>query len=153
MTTLAATSNGREPARRSSRLLDIGLWSTQLILAAMFLMAGFLKTTMPLDKLAPMLPWVATTPPLLVRFIGLSELAGALGLVLPALTRIKPGLTGLAAGGLMVVMLLASVFHALRGEVQMLPVPLVLGALAAFVAWGRSARLPIRARAAERSRP
>jgi putative oxidoreductase len=72
-----------------------------------------------------------------VRFIGVAELAGALGLLLPALTRRKPVLTAWAATGLVVVMALAGVVHIARGEPQVVPVNLVLGGMAAFIAWGR----------------
>jgi putative oxidoreductase len=82
----------------------------------------------------------------MVRFIGACELAGAVGLILPAATRIRPMLTPLAASGLVVVMLLAMAFHISRGEAaQALPINLTLGALAAFVAWGRFRKAPIRA--------
>jgi DoxX-like family len=79
----------------------------------------------------------------LVRFIGASELLGAIGLVLAAVTRSKPVLTALAAAGLVIVMVLAAGFHVSRGELQMLPPSLVLGAFAAFVAWGRFKKAPI----------
>jgi hypothetical protein len=109
-------------------------------------MAGVMKTTMPIDELAKTVNWAADVPLLLVRFIGLSELAGALGLVLPALTRIMPVLTPLAAAGLTLVMILAAGFHLTRGEAAAIGFTLVLGAAAAFVAWGRWRRVPIAAR-------
>jgi hypothetical protein len=122
--------------------LHIGLWVAQVLLAVGFGMAGLMKTTTPIDQLAQKMPWVADLPHL-VRFIGLSELAAALGLVLPAATRIKPALTALAAAGLVVVMVLAAAFHVSRGELGALPVNFVLGGLAAFVAWGRWQKAPI----------
>ena len=81
-----------------------------------------------------------------VRFIGVVELLGALGLILPAATRIMPKLTPLAASGLLVVMVLASVTHISRGEYPMIIANVVLGALAAFIAWGRLTRAPLGAR-------
>lgn len=128
-----------------SQAMNVALWITQLLLAAAFGMAGAMKATTPIAELAPKMPWVANLPHL-VRFIGASELAGALGLLLPALTRIKPWLTPLAAVGLTVVMVLAAAFHVSRGEYSVLPIPLLLGALAAFVAWGRTRKAPIAAR-------
>ena len=83
-----------------------------------------------------------------MRFIGAAELAGALGLLLPSLTRIQPRLTVLAALGLIVVMVLASAFHLSRGEGAMLPMNLALAAVAAFIAWGRSKAAPIAPRGA-----
>jgi putative oxidoreductase len=87
--------------------------------------------------------WVNSVPEGLVRFIGASELAGALGLLLPALTRIKPGLTALAAVGLATVMLLAALFHLSRGEGGALVPNFVLAGLAVFIAWGRTKKAPI----------
>lgn len=123
-----------------------GLWCVQALLAVAFAMAGFMKLTTPLDQLGAAMPWVATAPGALVRFIGLAELAGGLGLVLPAATRIKPILTPLAAAGLVLVMVLAAGVHAVRGELEALPINAVLGGLAALVAWGRTAKAPIAAR-------
>jgi len=123
--------------------LSIALWISQILLAVMFGMAGFMKTTQPIDQLSAMLPFVAQMPEGLVRFIGASELAGALGLILPAATRVLPMLTPLAATGLVVIMVLASCFHVSRGEISHLPVTIILGSLAAFVAWGRFAKVRI----------
>jgi putative oxidoreductase len=109
----------------------------QLLLAAFFGMAGAAEVSQPMSALIQQFHWPAAVPEPLVRFIGLSELLGATALILPSLTRIKPRPTALAASGLVVVMVLARLFHLSRGEAVVLPVPLVLGALAAFVAWGR----------------
>ena len=126
--------------------MNIMLWIVQVLLAVAFGSAGFMKTTMPIAELAQSLVWPGDIPPALVRFIGAAELLGAIGLLLPALTRIKPGLTPLAASGLGVIMLLASIFHITRGELIVMLFPLSLGALAVFVAWGRFRRAPIAAR-------
>jgi putative oxidoreductase len=133
---------------RTSRPLHIGLWVVQVLLAASFAMAGFTKLTTPIAALGAMMPWTADFPELLVRFIGLSEVLGAVGLIVPALTRIQPKLTGWAAAGLVVMMVLASFVHLSRGEASMLPVNLGLAALAAFVAWGRLKAAPIAPRRA-----
>jgi putative oxidoreductase len=120
------------------------LWVAQLLLAAMFGFAGVLKSTQPIDVLVQNgLAWAAQLPVVMVRFIGVSELLGALGLILPAATRIRPQLTPLAALGLLTIMILAMAFHLSRGEAEALPVTLVLGGLAAFVAWGRTKKAPI----------
>jgi putative oxidoreductase len=124
------------------RTLNAALWLAQGLLGLAFLATGFLKLSSSATQLATTLPWTADVPLLLVRFIGLAELLGALGLLLPALTRIRPALTPLAALGLLSVMVLAFVFHLTRGEAAMGVPSLVLGALAAFVAWGRR-RVPI----------
>jgi uncharacterized membrane protein YphA (DoxX/SURF4 family) len=135
------------PAATPSKGLHIALWVAQVVLAAMFGMAGVMKSTAPISELAAQMGWPGVLPPALVRFIGVSELAGAIGLVLPAATRIRPQLTPLAAAGLALVMVLAALFHVARAEWGALPFNFGLGALAAFVAWGRWKKAPIRPRA------
>lgn len=131
MSSIAATTVSR------SKVLHYSLWVVQALLGAAFLMAGFMKATTPLDQLAASMAWVTHAPGALVRFIGVSEIAGGLGLILPAATRIKPILTPIAAAALVVVMVLAFLTHLVLGEVEGLPVNVVLGGLAGFVAWGR----------------
>lgn len=133
-------------AARRNGWIHIALWIVQGLLAAAFGFAGVLKLTAPIPELAAQMGWPGDIPGLLVRFIGLSELAAALGLVLPAALRIRPMLTPLAAAGLVVVMTLAAGFHGMRGEPEALPINLALGALAAFVAWGRFRKVPIASR-------
>jgi putative oxidoreductase len=119
------------------------LWIGQVILAAMFGMGGLAKAIAPFAYLHANIPWTNHVPDLLVRFIGVAELAGAIGLLLPATTRIQPKLVPFAALGLVIVMVLASSFHLVRGEYVDLPVTLALAALAAFVACGRTWKRPI----------
>lgn len=128
---------------RPSKALHLGLWVVQGLLGAMFLAAGAMKATQPIAVLVDTLGWPAAVPAALVRVIGVAELLGGLGLILPAATRVKPMLTPLAGVGLAMVMLLATIFHISHGELGALPIPLVLGGLAAFVAWGRAAKAPI----------
>jgi hypothetical protein len=106
-------------------------------------MAGIMKSFTPIEKLAESLPWVEEYSPVLVRFIGISELLGALGLILPSMLRIKPQLTPLAALGIFIIMVLATGFHLMRAEIQALPITVINGALALFVAWGRYKKVPI----------
>ena len=107
-----------------------------------------MKAVAPFETLHVQVPWTPHVPDMLVRFIGVSEFLGAVGVLLPAITRIKPQLVPLAALGLMVVMLLASGFHIMRGEFEALPFTIGLAVVAAFVAWGRSRKLPIAPRRA-----
>ncbi len=99
-----------------SKGLYIALWIAQVLLAGMFIMSGFMKVSQPIDQLSGMLPWANQVPSGLVRFIGISEVLGGLGLILPSLLRIKPVLTVWAALGLVAVMIFAAIFHATRGE-------------------------------------
>lgn len=117
--------------------MNTALWSVQILLALAFAAAGAMKATQPLDALASKMKWVPDTPPALVRFIGLSELLGAIGLVAPTALGILPVLTPIAALCLVVVMVLAARTHLRLGELPGVGVNLVLGLLAAFVAWGR----------------
>jgi putative oxidoreductase len=123
--------------------MKIILWIAQVLLALAFLAAGAMKLTQPLATLAVSLPWTADVPGVLVRFIGVAEVLGGLGLVLPAATRILPRLTPIAAAALAIDMVLATLFHLVRSEAMMAPITLLLVALLAFVAWGRTVRAPI----------
>ena len=131
-----------QPARTTSRGMNIALWVAQVLLAIAFGMAGAMKLFTPIAELAAKMPSEAAMPAL-IRFIGASELAGAIGLILPAATRILPRLTILAAAGLLVVMVLATAFHVWKGELSHAPVPIVLGAIAGFIVWGRARKAPI----------
>ena len=128
---------------RPSKALHLGLWVVQGLLGALFLAVGAMKATQPIAVLVDTLGWPAAVPAALVRVIGVAELLGGLGLILPAATRVKPMLTPLAGVGLAMAMLLATIFHISRGELGAMPIPLVLAALAAFVAWGRATKAPI----------
>ncbi len=127
----------------ASKPLHVTLWVVQILLALTFTVTGTMKVAQPIAALAASLGWPGHVPPALVRFIGIAELLGAAGLILPAATRIAPALTPVAAGALTVVMLLASLLHISRGEFTVLAVPVIVGTLCAFVAWGRSRKAPI----------
>lgn len=142
----AATISKDSATSPSNKGMHYGLWVTQALLAASFAMFGATKLTAPIEALRAQMPWVGGAMGGAVRFIGGVELAGALGLILPSATRIAPKLTPLAAMGLATVMLLASLTHASRGEFGVIAFNAVLGAMAVFVAWGRTRRAPIEGR-------
>jgi len=127
--------------------MHIILWITQVILAIMFIMAGMMKASQTVEVLAEALPWVTSVPIALVKFIGISEILGGLGLILPSLFRIKPFLSVWAAIGLAIVMVLAAGFHASRGEFSAIGMNVILFAIAAFIAWERNKKAPILAKA------
>jgi len=135
-----STSSTVSRAAATGRGLRIVLWSAQIILAIVFALAGWMKVSTPAADLAKMAPGF---PLALLRFIGIAELAGSIGIILPALTRIAPVLTPLAASGFVIVMASAAVLHLVHGQFGELAVVVVLGALAYFVAWGRFKRAPI----------
>ena len=123
--------------------MNIVLWILQVLLALAFFLAGGMKLMQPIDQLGQMMAWVNDSPAMLVRFIGLAEVLGALGLILPAATRIKPILTPIAAAALAVVMILAALTHIVRGEMGDFVAPVVLLIMCAFVAYGRFKLVPI----------
>jgi uncharacterized membrane protein YphA (DoxX/SURF4 family) len=116
--------------------LDFWLWAAAVLLAILYLMAGGMKATQPIDKLGAQMKWPADYPRL-TRFVGVAEILGAIGLIAPLATGILAWLTPLAAIGLAVVQVLAAGFHLMRKEPQIVPANIVLLALAVFVAWGR----------------
>ena len=131
----------------SPRVWNIGLWVVQVLLAAFYAMAGSMKLTQTIEALvASGMSYAGDYPELLTRFIGTMELLGAIGIILPAATRIRPRLTPLAALGFSVIQVLAMGVHISRGEFMVLPMNLVLLALALFVVWGRTRKAPIAAR-------
>jgi hypothetical protein len=109
------------------------LWIVQGLLAALFLFAGGMKLVLPLDQLTG----PVAVPGWFLRFIGVCEVLGALGLILPGLLRIRPGLTPVAAAGLVILMIGATVITLVGGDVGAALISAVVGLLAAFVAYGR----------------
>ena len=115
------------------------LWIVQGLLAVLFLFAGVMKLVLPLDQLTGPID----LPGALLRFIGVAETLGAVGLILPSLLRIRPGLTPLAACGLVIIMVGAVVITLAGGVVVAALISLVVGLLAAFVAYGRWRLAPL----------
>jgi len=111
------------------------LWIVQGLLAAMFLLAGIPKLIMSPEQMAA--PGPIQVPVLFVRFIGVCEILGAIGLILPALTGIKSWLTHLAAAGLVIIMIGATVVNLVDGPAPFAILTIVLGLMAAYVAYGR----------------
>ena len=131
-------------APATDRGWNVAIWSGQIGLAALYLMAAYMKGMMPIAELAAMgIAWAPEAPVWLVRGIALVEFLGAVGVILPALTRIMPHLTVWAAAGLLAIQALAIPFHMIRGEFAALPFNLIYVALAVFVLWGRARKAPI----------
>lgn len=122
------------------------LWIVQALLAVLFLIMGGMKLVTPIEVLTAQMP----LPGLLIQFIGLAEVLGALGLILPGLLRIQTWLTPLAAALLVVIMIGAVVVTVVTMDALMALFPLVVGLLSAFVAYGRWKLAPFRERTAER---
>jgi uncharacterized membrane protein YphA (DoxX/SURF4 family) len=132
-----------QPALSANKPMRIGIWLAQVVAGGLFCMAGIMKLTTPIPELSAMMPWTGELSPTFVRLIGLIDLAGGLGLILPSLTRILPILTVIAALCCIVLQILAAGFHGYRGEFEVLPVNALLLGLAVFIFWGRSKKAPI----------
>jgi len=113
--------------------MTYALWIVQVLLAALFLFAGGAKLVLPLDQMTG----PVALPGWFLRFLGVMEVLGALGLILPGLLRIRPGLTPLAALGLVIIMIGATVINLMGGDLASAAITVVVGLLAAFVAYGR----------------
>jgi DoxX-like family len=118
--------------------MTYALWIVQALLALLFLFAGVAKLVMPIEEMTRDIQ----IPGAFLRFIAVAEILGAFGLVLPPLLRIRPGLTPLAAAGLVIIMIGATGVSLTQGVV-MAVTPFVVGLLAAFVAYGRWKLAPI----------
>lgn len=123
--------------------LRASLWLAQILVALVFVASGLAKLFMPMPELAAMMRWPGEYPAAFVRCIGVVDLAGGIGILLPSALRIRPRLTVLAAFGCVVLQGLAIGFHASRGEWKVLPLNAVLLPLCVFVLWGRGKRPPV----------
>jgi uncharacterized membrane protein YphA (DoxX/SURF4 family) len=115
------------------RLKNIALWIIQVLLALLFLFSGVMKFVMPIEVMTKQV----RLPGLFLHFIGVAEMLGGLGLILPWVTRIKPVLTPLAAAGLLIIMIGATVVTAMYVSIPQAVLPFVVGILTAIVAFGR----------------
>lgn len=122
---------------------NIFFWILQTFLALAFGLGGYTKLIFPIERLTYQMLWPGDIPAALVRFIGASEILAAIGIILPAATRIRPALTPLAACGLSLIMAFAMIFHFARGEYAAIGINAGFAAIALVVAWGRFKKAPI----------
>jgi len=143
--TLGASSLGyvSSTTRSTSKRLNIAIWTVQVLLAALFLFAGGFKLVAPIADMTKQIP----LPGVFLRFLGVVEISGALGLILPSLLRIRPWLTPLAAGGLVIIMSGATSLSMIGGKMAPAAMPFVVGLLAGLVLYARTRVVPIRERA------
>ncbi|MFY9691813.1 MAG: DoxX family protein [Candidatus Acidiferrales bacterium] len=134
---MATSEANRKPAGGK---LNVALWIIQGLLALLFLFAGGVKLIVPIAAMAKQ----TGLPGGFLRFIAVCEVLGALGLVLPGITRIRTGLTSLAASGLVIIMIGATWISVVRVSIRSALFPLAVGLLAAFVAYARSRLAPLR---------
>ena len=129
--------------KERKKTMGIALWIVRSLLALAFLLTGWTKAVTPVGRLGSYKAWVTATPVALVRGIGIAELVGAIGLILPVLTGMVPWLTIAAAIGLAVVMASAAVFHAARKEYRELALTLALLVVVLFVVVGHVIWVPL----------
>lgn len=137
MQSVASSEGNHKPAGRK---LNVMLWIIQGLLALVFLFAGGVKLAIPITAMAKQ----TGLPGWFLRFIAVCEVLGALGLVLPGITRIRTGLTSVAASGLVIIMIGATWISMAKVSVPSGLFPLIVGLLAAFVAYGRVRLAPLR---------
>lgn len=123
--------------------MNIAAWVIQVLLAIGFGFVGSMKAFSPMSELAANMDWVNGVPAFVPRLAGIAELLGAIGMIVPAITRIQPKMTIYAAYGLIAVMALAAIMHITRSEWSMIPSNIILAGLAYFVAWVRTNKAPI----------
>jgi hypothetical protein len=139
----------QEPTTRREKRFTLNgvLWALQVLWGFFFAGSGFGKVLLYDGTLYAQAPravaWYAAVSQPLIVFVGICEVLGGVGLILPALTRVKPRLTPLAATGLAATMILAAVFHLTRGEYALMPATLVLAAGAILIAAGRRNLRPV----------
>jgi hypothetical protein len=119
--------------------MNIVLWIIQVLLALLFMFSGVTKLILPIEEMTKQL----AMPGLFLRFLGVAEVLGALGLILPGIFRIKPWLTPLAAAGLTIIVIGATVITLMIGGGATAMIPLVTAFLSALVAYGRRRLAPI----------
>lgn len=128
--------------------MNITLWTAQVLSGIFWSVTGFGKmlcfNQAVWNQTLPRVAWFSAIPKDLFIFIGICEFLGGVGLILPAMTGVKPKLTPFAALGLTLIMFLAAGFHIARGEyISFLPLNLILAGASAFIAYGRSYIRPI----------
>jgi DoxX-like family len=123
----------------------VTIWIVQILAMFAFVSTGWIKLFTPIPQLAAMWPWTGELSPLIVRTLAVIDIAGGLGVLLPSLTRIKPGLTVIAAACCIALQICAMIFHTARGEIAATPVNVIFLALVGFVFWARR-RVPVQPR-------
>ncbi|AQZ62220.1 putative integral membrane protein [[Actinomadura] parvosata subsp. kistnae] len=147
---LAVEDREQQRRKRGSRFtLNGALWSLQALIGFFFAGSGFGKVLLYDEALYAAAPravaWYAAVPQPLIVFIGVCEVLGGIGLILPAMAKVRPMLTPLAAAGLTLTMILAAGFHIIRGEYALVPANLLLGGVTAVITAGRWKLRPVAA--------
>jgi uncharacterized membrane protein len=121
---------------QTSKTFNVLLWIAQALLS-LSMLSGAVMKFMPIETISAMMPWTGQISPILVRLLGIIDLLGGLGLILPALLNYKPQLVVWASSGIIVLMICAIVFHVSRGEAPVIGFNIFCVLLGGFIAWGR----------------
>ena len=128
-----------------TKVIHVILWIAQVILAASLIWSATMKLFQATGKLAEMWAWTANHPEL-VKITGVLDLLAGIGLILPALLRVRPQWTIYAAYGIVALMIAAGIFHSARGESSQIGVNIFFAVIAIFIAWGRQKKALIKAK-------
>jgi hypothetical protein len=120
-----------------NQVINVLLWASQAMICGSLCIGGVMKLTMSIARISQSFPWTGQVSKPFLRFIGVVDLAGGLGIVLPELANIVPRLTVAVAIGCVVLQVLAIGFHVRRNEAVQTPFNLFLLVLCGFVVWGR----------------
>ena len=131
---------------KNNKGLHIAIWIAQGLTSILLFVGAFMKLTMPISELSINLKWTAESPKFMVRALGIIDLIGAVGIILPSLLKVKPKLAPIAALGTILLMVSAIVFHIIRNEASVIGFNFVMIVFATFVYWGRSKKAIILAK-------
>lgn len=126
-------------SKKKSKRLHVTLWVAQFVLGLTFILAGLMKLITPISELQNNLSWVNELPELLL-VIGVAELLGGTGLLLPSLLNIYPRISAFAAIGLLIIMILAAGYHLIYKEYSSIPINLLFGSLSYFSSLGEDSK-------------
>ncbi|RFM36259.1 DoxX family protein [Chitinophaga silvisoli] len=112
------------------KVLNPILWILQVLTGLLFLYSGYMKLFTPIAQQAAMYPWTGQVAPAFLRFMGIIDLLGGIGILIPFLSVY-------AASGIVLLMISASVFHISRGESSVIGFNIAIALIAAFIVWGR----------------
>lgn len=123
--------------KKPSKVLNTSLWASQIILALALFSGTYLKVFMSIDALSEIFKWAGEIPPSMVRFTGVVDFFGGLGLILPIFPNVSHRVAGYAGISIVALMVCASIFHISRGETSDITTNIIFAILSIFIAWGR----------------
>jgi len=120
---------------KHSKVILIAVWIAKIILAISFIWGASLKLFLSIEKLSAMWPWTAEVPVAVVKFTGIIDLLGGIGIISPVILSLNPKITQITAFAIIVLMICGSVFHICRGEASQIGINVFFAFLASFIVW------------------